>query len=255
MRRTLSLPMLLGLASLLAVAAARAVPAAQSDYYSEQATRQDIREFRQFLDAHPWIANKLRQNPSLANSQDFLNGNPELPRFLNTHPFVQSGFKSDAGGFMRQVQDFAVAPPSQYGGDWRAPHDHAISSDMRDFQQFLNDHSWLAGQLRNDPSLANDQNFLNGNSEFAQFLSDHPSVQRGLQADATGYIRRALGYAGQGPEQGGNWNSWNNQANYQEMSDFNQFLTSHPWIANKLRGNPLLANNQDFLHDNPPLSQ
>lgn len=255
MRRILPLPVLLGLASLLLIAAARALPAMQSDFYSERATRQEIGEFQQFLDAHPWIANKLRQNPSLANDQDFLNGNPELPGFLNAHPFVQSGFKTDPSGFMRRVQDFAATPQSQYEGHRGSPRDQAGSPEMRDFQQFLTGHSWLAKQLQNDPSLANNQDFLSSNPELAQFLSAHPSVQRGLQADATGYVRRTQRYAATGPEMGGNWNSWNNQANNQEMSDFNQFLTSHPWIANKLRGNPSQANNQDFLHDNPPLPQ
>ncbi len=256
MKRILSLPALLGIASLLVIAGERALPAMQSEYYSEQATRQEIREFQQFLDAHPWIAKKIRQNPSLANDQDFLNGNPELPQFLHAHPFVQSGFKSDPAGFMRQVQDFSMAPPSQYGGDWRPPHDSAVSSEMRNFRQFLADHSWLSKQLQNDPSLANNQDFLNGNPEFTQFLSAHPSVQRGLQADATGFIRRTQQYAGGGPgPSGGDWHAGDNQASYQELGDFNQFLTSHPWIANKLRGNPSLVNNPDFLHDNPPLPQ
>ncbi|MBZ5562960.1 MAG: formylglycine-generating enzyme family protein, partial [Acidobacteriia bacterium] len=50
MRRILPLPVLLGLASLLLIAAARALPAMQSDFYSERATRQEIGEFQQFLD-------------------------------------------------------------------------------------------------------------------------------------------------------------------------------------------------------------
>ena len=255
MKRTLSFPALLGVVSLLVIAAECALPAMQSDYYGEQATRQEISEFQQFLVTHPWIAKKVRENPSLANNQDFLNGNPELPRFLNAHPFVQSGLKSDASTFMRRVQDSTLAPQSQYGSDWSSRQGPGSSPEIRDLRQFLNDHSWLAQQLQNDPSLANNQDFLNGNPEFAQFLSDHPSVQRGLQANAAGYIRRAQRYGQTGPEMGSNWNSWNNQANNQEMSDFNHFLTSHPWIANKLRGNPSLANNQDFLHDNPPLPQ
>lgn len=256
MRRIFPLSMLSVAASVLVVAGATALPVPQVDPYSQQATQEEMREFRQFLDSHTWIANKLRQNPSLANNQDFLNGNPPLPQFLNAHPFVQAGLKNDASGFMRQAQDFTASPPPQYGGDWRSSQDPATASEMRDFQQFLDDHSRLAKQLQDDPSLANNRDFLNNNPDFAQFLSAHPYVQRGLQANATGFMRRTQRYAGGVPDSsGGNWNSWGNQANNQEMSDFQKFLTDHPWIAKKLRENPSLANNSDFLHDNPPLPQ
>ncbi len=256
MRRIYPLSLLFGMALMLVVLGARALPAMQADQYGQQAGQQEMREFQQFLDTHAWIAKKLRQNPSLANNQDFLNGNPPLPQFLNAHPFVQAGLKSDANGFMRQTQEFVASPSPQYGGDWRSSQDPATSSEMRDFQQFLADHSWLAKQLQNDPSLANKQDFLNGNPDFAQFLGAHPYVQRGLQSNATGFMRRMQRYAGGAPDSsGGNWNYGSNQPNNQEMSDFQQFLSNHPWIAKKLRENPSLGNNQEFLHDNPPLPQ
>jgi len=38
------------------------------------------------------------------------------------------------------------------------------------------------------------------------------------------------------------------------MAEFDQFLSNHPWIAKKLREKPSLANDRDFLHDNPELA-
>jgi hypothetical protein len=254
MKRVLSWTAMAALVSLFGTIMASAIPGMQADDWNNQATRQEIQDFRQFLDTHTWIANKLRQNPSLANKQDFLNGNPPLPKFLNAHPFVESGLKSDPKGFMRQVEEFTASPQQPTGQDWRRSRRPARSTEMRDFRQFLSDHTYLAQQLQNDPALANNPDFLNSNPDFAQFLRSHPFVQRSIRANATEVIRQAQQDYGSAQEpSGGSWNSRNNQANDQEMSDFQQFLADHPWIAGKLRGNPSLANSQDFLNGNPPL--
>ncbi len=178
MRKVVAFAAFLAVVALLLIAKAPARATMQETGWYDAAARQELTDFQQFLTNHPWIAKKLRANPSLANSQDFLNENPELPKFLNAHPYVQSGLKTDAGGFMRREQEFETSPPppmpSQPQESWDSGDYPANRAEIRDFQQFLADHSWIARSLQEDPSLANNQDFLNGNPLLTQFLRAHP---------------------------------------------------------------------------------
>ena len=72
-------------------------------YYNDEAMRGQLAEFDQFLANHPWIAKKLRENPSRANDQDFLHDNPELRDYLSAHPALQEEFRSNPRGVMNRA--------------------------------------------------------------------------------------------------------------------------------------------------------
>lgn len=206
--------------------------------WSSPARRQEMQDFQQFLTSHPWIGGKLRENPSLANDQDFLNDNPELPQFLNAHPFVQSGFKADARGMMSRAQqtNWSLNNPANY-------------QEMQEFQQFLLNHPWISGKLRENPSLANDGDFLDGNRELPQFLNAHPYIQSNLKADAKGFMLHMQDFASApNPAPQPSRDSWQNDQNRKEMTEFQSFLGSQPGLAVTLQNDPSLANNQNFLN-------
>jgi hypothetical protein len=255
MRKDLPFAALLSLAALSVMIGAPAACAAQSRNWDDAAIRREMRDFQQFLNDHPWIANKLRQNPSLANNEDFLGGNPELPRFLNAHPYVQQGVRADAKDFMRRQQDFETSPTEPPQGRWDTPGNPEAREQMRDFRNFLGDHRRAAQQLQDDPSLANSQDFLDAHPALRLFLNGHPYVRRAFQADAAGVMRRMERLSPESPGPRGNLGFGDERATRQEMRDFQQFLDEHLWIANKLRQNPSLANDEDFLHSNPELPQ
>jgi len=238
MRRSLPFALLFCLAMAWGVAGAPAVCAAQSYDRDDAASRREIRDFQQFLSQHPWIANKLRQKPSLANDQGFLNGNPELPQFLNAHPFVQGAFRVDANAFMQKEQAFETSPPGEGGGRG------GRRQEMRDFQQFQNDHPWIANKLKQNPSLANNKGFLEGNHELPDFLKTHPFVQEQLRNDPQGFMQRAKDFASREEK----WGS-----HTADLAELNQFIANHPWIGKKLQENPQLATNGDFLNENREL--
>ena len=209
--------------------------------YDTENTREEFRSFDQFLSSHPWIAEKLRKDPTLANNNDFLNDNKELRNFLNAHPFVQADLKQDPRAFMRREQE----------SERREREQAAADSDPRyagvaEFDQFLSNHSWIAKKLKEKPSLANDKDFLNDNSELPHFLNAHPYVQSALREDPTGFMQRMRDFEIYG-------SYYDNEAMRGQLAEFDQFLANHPWIAKKLREKPSLVRDQDFLHDNPEL--
>ena len=204
-------------------------------------TREEFRSFEQFLSSHPWIAEKLRKDPTLANSGDFLSDNKELGSFLNAHPFVQADLKQNPRAFMLREQEFERWEREQV----------AASSDPRDasvaeFDQFLSNHPWIAKKLKEKPSLANDKDFLSDNSELPHFLNARPYVQSALREDPVRFMQRLRDFEIYG-------SYYNNEAMRGQLAEFDVFLANHPWISKKLREKPSLANNQDFLHDNPEL--
>jgi hypothetical protein len=74
--------------------------------YQNENAREEFPSFEQFLSGHPWIAEKLRKDPTLANNRDFLNDNKELRKFLDPHPFVQRDLKQNPRAFIQNEQEF-----------------------------------------------------------------------------------------------------------------------------------------------------
>ena len=241
------LPALFTVLALLGLGVSAAAPSPRAWQYDNENTREEFRSFEQFLSSHAWIAEKLRKNPALANDGDFLNDNKELRNFLNAHPFVQADLKQNPRAFMQREQEFE-----------RWDRERATtSSDPRDaavaeFDQFLSNHSWIAKKLKEKPSLANDKDFLKDNSQLPDFLNAHPYVQSALREDPVGFMQRVRDFEMNGASYN-NGSSYNDGAMNAQLAEFEQFLGNHSWIAKKLREKPSLANDKDFLHDNPEL--
>jgi hypothetical protein len=51
---------------------------------------------------------------------------------------------------------------------------------LTNFGQFLGGHSSMAAQLSQDPSLANNKEYLANHPELAEYLKNHPTVTQQL---------------------------------------------------------------------------
>ncbi|MGH9404702.1 MAG: hypothetical protein ACRD3D_02570 [Terriglobia bacterium] len=181
---------LLALAATFALAQApnvRAAERGQGERY-EQGQR-SISEFAQFLSNHPWIAHKLWQKPSRANSKDFRGDNPELKYWLRNHPAARNQIRMDANSFMARVRDFERSGATYRGygsyGPWR---NQATQAQMARFSQFLDDNPGLAHQLAHNPSLVNDPGYLRHHKELRDFLASHPAVQSQLAQNPSSFV-------------------------------------------------------------------
>jgi hypothetical protein len=193
------------------------------------AIRQELRGFRQFLANHPWIADQLKDNAALANDPGFLRRAPELPPFLNAHPFVQASLKVDASGVMSRAQVVDAIPQAEY------------DREALNFNRFLAIHAWTADKLKSSPALANDNGFLKGDIELQEFLNASPFAQAQIRSDANGYLQLVENLASGDLAPG----SLASQA--YDVAALRAFLQNHPWIADKLKDDPTRANNKVFL--------
>ena len=225
--------------------------------------RQELVRFDQFLDNHREVDDRLRQDPSLVDNREFVSSHPELQAYLQDHPRISEDIKADPNAFMhreerlqRQEDDrnADARRDDDRNRDVRRDDDRRGDDDRnrdvrRDeldhFNQFLETHRETAEQLRRDPSLADNGQFVNSHPALMAFLKDHPGVREQLQQDPNGFLREE-DRLDRRDDRGGDMHR-------DELAHFDQFLDSHRETAEQLRKNPSLADNQEFLRTHPAL--
>jgi hypothetical protein len=142
--------------SALAISCSLATPAkAQSTkpLPDTDTTRQELASFDQFLDSHRETAEQLRKDPSLVNNEGFLKSHPALQTYLQQHPPVREEIKESPETFMRNENRFDRRPEYTCDRD-------TTRRELANFDQFLDSHRETAEQLRKDPSLVNNEQFV-----------------------------------------------------------------------------------------------
>src|SRR6266700_307134 len=127
-------------------------------------TRQELARFDQFLDGHQEIAQQLRHDPSLVNDQNYVQGHPELQTFLQDHPGVREEIKENPNYFMRQENRFDRQE------DARGDKDTNRRQELAQFDRFLDGHREVSEQLRRDPSLVNNREYMQNHADLQTFL-------------------------------------------------------------------------------------
>ncbi len=120
------------------------------------------------------------------------------------------------------------------GGSWDA---------VRGFDRFFDDHPWVARDLQRDPTLANDDRYLDDHRSLREFLDEHPSVRRGLREDPHAVLRREHRIEREERRE--------REITRDEMDRFERFMHDHPGVAHDLRGDPSLVNSRGYLGDHP----
>jgi len=135
--------------------------------YAEQTARNYDRNTRpgekwnRLLEANPNFAERYRQNPSIMNDSNMANDEPEIREFMRTNPDVRPYLDRQAGRSDR------------YG---RSDNDEDMRSDTG-LENFMSSHPNIARQLRNNPSLINDQQFVRNHPNLHEYLRNHPEAR------------------------------------------------------------------------------
>jgi phage-related protein len=196
-------------------------------------TRQELARFDQFLDGHQEIAEQLRRDPSLVNDQNYVQATPELQTFLQDHPGVREEIRENPNYFMRQENRYDRG------------EDNMRRQELARFDQFLDSHREVSEQLRRDPSLVKDQQFLQSHPALQSFLQDHPTVREDLQRNPNAFMRQENQYDRQEARQ--------DSLRRAELAQFDRFLDSHRETAEQLRRDPSLVKSQQFVQSHPAL--
>jgi len=233
----------------------------QDDGYPQDASlRQQLAQFGRFLDSNPTIAQQLQKNPSLADNQNFINSNPAYKQFLQRNPDIRVRLHNDPTAFMREETRYESWENS-HNGDGNNNRGEAFRRDVAEFDRFLNDHPEIAEQLRKQPSLIDNRQFVTSHPPLDNFLHENPGVWDAIRNDPRGFMDAAehfdqRDYARNGDVNGQarNDNNDNGDRNYdRDRADFRRFCDDHPEIGEQVRRNPALVNDRQFVESHPEL--
>jgi len=132
-------------------------------------SRAELESFDDFLDAHGNVARVLRRNPAIAQNEDFLSNHPELDEFLKNHPGVEQELHEAPSRFVQREKRFSAAG------------EHVSRYELDTFDHLLDRHPEAAAELRNNPGLADDRDFLGQHADLREFFEDHPHVRENLK--------------------------------------------------------------------------
>ena len=119
------------------------------------------------------------------------------------------------------------------------------------FDQFLDNHSEIATQLRNNPALINNEEFVENHPELQTYLQQHPEVREELSQNPNAVMRQEQRFDRQEDRD----RDRDRDVTQRELANMDSFMDSHPEIAEQLRKNPAVVNNKEFVEDHPALQQ
>ncbi len=181
--RFLFLPALMALALLL-IAVSGTPALAQNP--NPDITRTELRNLDRFLDSHPEIARDLRQNPRLIDDRAYVNAHPQLREFLEHHPNTREELRETPNYFMARERAF-----DRREGD----RDNDITrTEVRNFDEYLDKHPNQARDIRNNPRLVDDPQYLAKHPELKEWLDHHPNTREELRETPKAFMARARGF-------------------------------------------------------------
>ncbi len=282
---------LLTLATLFGVVTASAQVSAsqggaQASAQDNDTTRAELASFDRFMDSHPEIAEQLRKDPSLVKNDDFVRDHHDLQEYLQQHPGVREEISENPDRFMHQERRFDRAEDrrneDRRNEDRRNEGRRDRDNDRRDndtargelasFDRFMDGHHEIAEQLRKDPSLVKNQDFVRNHPDLQEYLQQHPGVQQEISENPDRFMRQEQRFDraedqrndGRDAERRDNDRRDNDRADSDrrdndttrgELANFDRFMDGHHEIAEQLRKDPSLVKNQDFVRNHPDLQE
>jgi hypothetical protein len=148
--------------------------------------------------------------------------------------------------------------------------DDAMQREMASFDKYLDGHPEIAEQLRKNPSLINDKEFVERHPELQEYLQQHPRVREEISENPNGFMRQENRFdrrEDQAQDRDRDRNRDDRDRDRDRDFDrdregrrghvavFDGFLDRHTELAEQLRKDPSLVNNQEFVESHPALQQ
>jgi hypothetical protein len=166
-----------------------ALTSAAGAWAQDDITRRDLRNFHEFLEDHPRVAEQLRNDPSLANDRRWVSRHDDMEDFLRNNPRIREELRENPRRFMSRERNYANSRygygPSGYA--WRGD---VSRGELRRFDEFLDSHPRIAERLSRNPELINNRQFVENHYELREFLRNNPDIRREFQSRPHAFMER-----------------------------------------------------------------
>ncbi len=126
------------------------------------------------------------------------------------------------------------------------PNPDITRGELRAFDGYLDSHPDIAAQLRRDPSLINDKNYLKANPSLREFLEHHPNTREELKETPNYFMARERRF---------DRSEGDNDITRTELRNFDNYLDKHPETAKELERNPRLVDDPNYMANHPGLKE
>jgi hypothetical protein len=219
---------------------------AEIDRRNEESARID-----QFLADHPNIDKDLKSNPAWVNDDKYLKKHEELDAFLRNNPNVRDECGRNPAYFEdRELRaqlirtNFNLESGFRYDDMRPGAPDEDRRAEFAQFDRFLDTHPEIGEQLRKDPSLADNHQFVQDHPALQAYLQDNPAIRDQLGRDPNAFMH-----------QEDQLNHVIDDRDRDRFASFREFLNEHPRIAADVSKDPACVKDHDYVQRNPELAE
>jgi hypothetical protein len=233
----------------------QAMPPQDQDRTKDDISRRELAEFDRFLDSHPEVAEQLHKDPSLVDSREFVQNHPALQSYLQEHPHVSEAVRDNPNVFMHREDRYERHEDGKaYSDNDRRGDKDITRKQLAEFDRFTDSHPEIAEQLRKNPSLVDNREFVQNHPALQAYLHEHPTVSQDIRDNPTAFMRREERYERYEDNYGrdSGRDSRDRPVNG-ETARFGEFLGGHSTIAEQLSKDPTLLKNQEYMANHPDL--
>ena len=131
------------------------------------------------------------------------------------------------------------------------PNPDLTRQQVSTMDQFLDKNPNVDKDLRRNPGLVNNAEYLQQHPELQTFLNQHPGVKEEISENPRYFMQRENRFDAR--EQSRRGANPNPDLTRREVAEMDQFLDSHPDVDKTLRANPWLVRNAQYLKEHPEL--
>jgi len=141
-------------------------------------------------------------------------------------------------------------PGKDQGRDRDNDQNSILRGQLASFDNYLDGHPEVAQDLRKDPSLIDNQEYLEKHPALRDYLQQHPEVREEVKQNPNAFMHREERYDRREDARNGD-----RDVTRTELANMDRFMDSHPEIAEQLRRDPSLVDNKTFVANHPALQQ
>jgi hypothetical protein len=195
----------------------------------------DAADFNRFLDTHREVGEQVRKNPYLVNDRTFVKNHPDLRAYFQQNPGIRDELNRNPNAFA----------PHEQQVNYRE-YQNNDARDLSQFDHFLDSHREIAEQVRKNPSLADDRQFVENHPALQNYLRDNPGVRDEIRHDPNAFMHQEDRF-----DASQHWGD--RDVAHQHMASFGEFLEGHQNIRADVTKNPSMLKNREYVQKHPEL--